>query len=62
MDLCYPAGVVEDALGQGGLPRVDVGGDADVADPFIRKDAGRACPATVDEHLADETGERRSGV
>lgn len=25
MDLCYPAGVVEDALGQGGLPRVDVG-------------------------------------
>lgn len=25
VDLRYPAGVVEDSLGKGGLPRVDVG-------------------------------------
>lgn len=25
VNLCYPAGVIEDTLGQGGLPRVDVG-------------------------------------
>lgn len=37
-----------------------MGRDPDVADPFIGKGAGRACAATVDEHLADETGQKRS--
>ena len=35
MDGMNAAGVEEDSLRQGGLPRVDVGGDADVAD--VRK-------------------------
>lgn len=51
VDLCYPAGVVEHALGQGGFPRVDVSGDPDVADPLAWKDTGGAAPAAVDEHL-----------
>ena len=51
MDLCYPAGVVEDTLGQGGLPRVDVSGDPDVSDPLVGKDTGGACPTAVNEHL-----------
>lgn len=54
MDLCYPAGVIEDALGQGGLPRVDVRRDADVADPFVGKDAGGAWPAAAEEHLEND--------
>ena len=49
--LCYPAGVVEDALGQGGLPGVDVGWDADVSDPLVGKHTGGAWPTAVDEHL-----------
>lgn len=60
VDLCYSASVVEDALGQGGLPRVDVGWNPDVADPLVRDDARGACPTTVDEHLADLTGDKRS--
>ncbi len=58
MNLCYPAGVVEDTLGQGGLPRVDVGWDSDVADPVVGKDPVGTCPAAVDEHLWRRNRER----
>lgn len=51
MNVRYFAGVKEDPLGQGGLPRVDVSGDPDVADPLVGKDTGGACPTAVDEHL-----------
>ena len=48
MDLRYPAGVVQDPLGQGGLARVDVSRDPDVSDPLVRNEARRAAPTTVD--------------
>lgn len=59
VNLCYPAGVIEDTLGQGGLPRVDVGWDPDVADPLVGEDTGGTCPTAVDEHLGDETEDDR---
>lgn len=40
VNLCYSARVVEDSLGQGGLPWVDVGWDPDVADPLVGEDTG----------------------
>lgn len=51
VNLCYPAGVVEDTLGQGGLPRVDVSRDPDVADSLVGKDPGGTRAAAVNEHL-----------
>lgn len=52
VDLRYPAGVVEDALGQGGLPRIDVRRDPDVPDPLVGEDTGGTRPTAVDEHLS----------
>ena len=51
VNLRYPARVEEHSLGQGGLPRVDVSGDPDVADQLVGDDPGGACPTAVDEHL-----------
>lgn len=55
MNLCYPAGVEQDTLGQGGLPGVDVCRDPDVADPLIGKDTRGACPTTINEYLCGLT-------
>ena len=59
-DLVGPAGVEEDALGRGGLARVDVGHDPDVAGLFEGKfacqlaihDAG-SVEGTADDLVAD---------
>lgn len=53
MNLCYPARVVEDPLGQGGLPRVDVSRDADIADSLVGEDPRGAGPTAVNKHLQD---------
>ena len=42
-DLVVLAGVIEDPLGRGGLARVDVGHDPDVAGPGERELSNRAC-------------------
>lgn len=55
MDLRDPAGVVEHALGEGRLPRVDVRRDPDVADPLVGEDTGGTRPTAVDEYLSNGT-------
>lgn len=46
-----PAGVVQHSLGQGGLPGVDVRGDADVPDPLVRGESIGARATAADQHL-----------
>lgn len=55
MHLRDPARVEEDALRQRGLPRVDVGRDADVADPLVGKDGRGAAPAGIEKELSGES-------
>lgn len=51
MNLRYSACVVEDALGQGGLPRVDMSRDPNVPDPLVGEYTRGTRPTAVDEHL-----------
>ena len=46
------AGVIEDALREGGLPRVDVGNDADIADLLEPDSRGHAVPPEKQRNLA----------
>lgn len=55
MHLRDPARVEEDALRQRGLPRVDVGRDADVADPLVGKDGRGAAPAGIEKELGGKS-------
>lgn len=55
VDFSDPACVIQNALRQGGLPRVNVGWDSDVSDPLVGNDTRGACPTAVYQNLKDGT-------